>query len=110
MQIFNIKSGMVSLASAFVASLCCVLPLAVVLLGVGSGAFMMTTMKYSNIFLPHARREVESNNSDIRNNFSCPIICFQCVPWTHRSAYLYHSDADFHTADGFCTWLCRRHG
>ena len=43
---------MVSLASAFVASLCCVLPLAVVLLGVGSGAFMMTTMKYSNIFIP----------------------------------------------------------
>ena len=43
---------MVSLASAFVASLCCVLPLAVVLLGAGSGAFMMTTMKYSNIFIP----------------------------------------------------------
>jgi hypothetical protein len=52
MQIFNIKSGMVSLASAFVASLCCVLPLTVVLLGIGSGAFMMTTMKYSNIFIP----------------------------------------------------------
>ena len=52
MQIFNIKSGMVSLASAFVASLCCVLPLAVVLLGIGSGAFMMTTMNYSNIFIP----------------------------------------------------------
>ncbi len=52
MRIFNVKSGMVSLASAFVASLCCVLPLAVVLLGVGSGTFMMTTMKYSNIFIP----------------------------------------------------------
>ena len=52
MQIFKVKSGMVSLASAFVASLCCVLPLAVVLLGIGSGAFMMTTMKYSNIFIP----------------------------------------------------------
>jgi hypothetical protein len=52
MQVFNVKSGMVSLASAFVASLCCVLPLAVVLLGIGSGAFMMTTMKYSNIFIP----------------------------------------------------------
>ncbi len=52
MRIFDVKSGMVSLASAFVASLCCVFPLAVVLLGVGSGAFMMTTMKYSNIFIP----------------------------------------------------------
>ena len=52
MRFFDVKSGMVSLASAFVASLCCVLPLAVVLLGLGSGAFMMTTMKYSNIFTP----------------------------------------------------------
>ena len=52
MRIFDVKSGMVSMASAVVASLCCVLPLAVVLLGIGSGAFMMTTMKYSNIFIP----------------------------------------------------------
>jgi hypothetical protein len=52
MRILNVKSGMVSLASAFVASLCCVLPLTVVLLGIGSGAFMITTMKYSNIFIP----------------------------------------------------------
>jgi len=52
MRIPDVKSGLVSLASAFVASSCCVLPLAVVLLGVGSGTFMMTTMKYSNIFIP----------------------------------------------------------
>jgi len=52
MWISSLKSGTVSLASAFVASLCCVLPLAVVFLGVGSGAFMMTTMKYSNILIP----------------------------------------------------------
>jgi hypothetical protein len=52
MQIFKVKSGMVSLVSALVSSLCCVLPLTVVLLGIGSGAFMMTTMKYSNIFIP----------------------------------------------------------
>ena len=25
------------------------------------------------------------------------------------SAYPYHSDDGFHTVDGFCTWLCRRH-
>jgi hypothetical protein len=52
MQIFKVKSGMVNLVSALVSSLCCVLPLTVVLLGIGSGAFMMTTMKYSNIFIP----------------------------------------------------------
>jgi hypothetical protein len=51
-KISNMKSIIVSLPSAIVASLCCVLPLAVVLLGLGSGAFMMYTMKYSYIFIP----------------------------------------------------------
>lgn len=40
------------MASAFVASLCCLLPLTVVLLGLGSGALMVTTMQYRSIFLP----------------------------------------------------------
>jgi heme/copper-type cytochrome/quinol oxidase subunit 4 len=52
MRVSEVKSSMVGLASAIVASLCCILPLAVVLLGIGSGAFMMTTMKYSYIFIP----------------------------------------------------------
>ncbi len=52
MRISNIKSIIVSLPSAIVASLCCVLPLAVVMLGVGSGSFMMYTMRYSSIFIP----------------------------------------------------------
>jgi hypothetical protein len=43
---------MVSFSAAIVASLCCLLPLAVVLLGLGSGAFMMVTMQYRSIFLP----------------------------------------------------------
>ncbi len=44
--------GIISAGGAFVASLCCVLPLAIVLLGLGSGAFMATTMKYTAIFVP----------------------------------------------------------
>ncbi len=52
MKISNLKPILVSLPSAVVASLCCVLPLVVVLLGIGSGAFMMYTMKYSTIFIP----------------------------------------------------------
>ena len=52
MNVGSFKAGVVSLSSAFVASLCCLLPLAVVLLGLGSGAFMMVTMQYSYIFLP----------------------------------------------------------
>lgn len=52
MKISSLKPTIASLPSAIVASLCCVLPLAVVLLGLGSGAFMMYTMKYSYIFIP----------------------------------------------------------
>jgi len=48
----SIKGGVVSFLAAVVASLCCLLPLAVVILGLGSGAFMMVTMQYRTIFLP----------------------------------------------------------
>ena len=48
----DLKAGLVSFSAALVASLCCLLPLAVVALGLGSGAFMITTMKYRSIFLP----------------------------------------------------------
>lgn len=48
----NLKAGLVSFSSAFVASLCCLLPLAVVVLGLGSGAFMAVTMQFRPIFLP----------------------------------------------------------
>jgi len=46
------KAGLVSISSAVIASLCCLLPLVIVLLGLGSGAFMMVTMQYRTIFLP----------------------------------------------------------
>ncbi len=48
----DVKSGVVSLLSALAASLCCLLPLAVILLGLGSGAFMATTMKHRAILIP----------------------------------------------------------
>ncbi len=52
MDLGNFKAGLVSISSAVVSSLCCLLPLAVVLLGLGSGAFMVVTMRYRMIFLP----------------------------------------------------------
>ncbi len=52
MNFNNLRAGVVSFSSAFIASLCCLLPLTVVLLGLGSGAFMMVTMQYRWIFLP----------------------------------------------------------
>ena len=52
MKLGNFKAGVVGLSSAVVASLCCLLPFVVVLLGLGSGGFMMVTMRYRLIFLP----------------------------------------------------------
>ncbi|PWB47846.1 MAG: hypothetical protein C3F12_02560 [Candidatus Methylomirabilota bacterium] len=52
MRIPDVKSGFFGMVSAAIASLCCLLPLAVIVLGLGSGAFMMTTMQYRAIFIP----------------------------------------------------------
>jgi L-asparagine transporter-like permease len=52
MKIRNLKPALVNLPSAIVASLCCLLPLSLVLLGPGSGAFMAVTNRYSYIFIP----------------------------------------------------------
>ncbi|MFQ5658216.1 MAG: hypothetical protein ACE5G5_11790 [Candidatus Methylomirabilales bacterium] len=52
MRLADLKSGLVSFSGAFLASLCCLLPLTVVLLGLGTGAFMATTMQYRPFFLP----------------------------------------------------------
>ncbi len=52
MKVGDVKSGVVSFFSALASSLCCVLPLAVILLGLGSGAFMATTMQYRAILIP----------------------------------------------------------
>src|SRR5262249_10473303 len=52
MDIKDVKPALVSLMAAFAASLCCLLPLAVIVLGLGSGAFMATTMRYQRILLP----------------------------------------------------------
>lgn len=52
MKFETFKAGAISMSAALVASLCCLLPLIVVLLGLGSGAFMMVTMQYRSVFLP----------------------------------------------------------
>lgn len=52
MKVSDAKSGFFGMVAAAIASLCCLLPLAVVVLGFGSGAFMMTTMRYRAIFIP----------------------------------------------------------
>lgn len=46
------REGLIGLGTSIVASSCCLLPLAVVFLGLGSGAFMMTTMTFQPIFFP----------------------------------------------------------
>jgi hypothetical protein len=47
-----LMAGVVAWVGAVLASLCCLLPLTVIVLGLGSGAFMATTMQYRGLLLP----------------------------------------------------------
>ena len=48
----TIGSGVVAWVGAALSSLCCLLPLAVIPLGLGSGAFMAVTMRYRWVLIP----------------------------------------------------------
>jgi hypothetical protein len=48
----TVGAGLVAWLGASLASLCCLLPLAVIVLGLGSGAFMAVTMQYRWILIP----------------------------------------------------------
>ena len=52
MKLNDLAPGLISVATGLGASLCCVLPLSIVALGMGSGAFMMVTMEYRPILYP----------------------------------------------------------
>ena len=52
MRITTLSAGAVAWLGAALASLCCLLPLTVILLGLGSGAFMATTMQYRWLLVP----------------------------------------------------------
>lgn len=48
----SLGAGLAAWTGAALSSLCCLLPLAVMLLGLGSGAFMAVTMQYNWILIP----------------------------------------------------------
>ena len=52
MKLAPLTAGLVAWVGAALASLCCLLPLAVIVLGLGSGAFMATTMQYRWLLIP----------------------------------------------------------
>jgi uncharacterized membrane protein len=52
MRAGTIGAGLTAWLGALLSSLCCLLPLAVILLGLGSGAFMATTMQYRWLLIP----------------------------------------------------------
>ena len=52
MRLAALTAGVVAWVGAALASLCCLLPLAVIVLGLGSGAFMATTMQYRWLLIP----------------------------------------------------------
>src|SRR5881392_3728843 len=52
MKLGSIGAGLTAWAGALLSSLCCLLPLAVIALGLGSGAFMAVTMRYRWLLIP----------------------------------------------------------
>jgi len=52
MRLAALTAGVVAWVGAALASLCCLLPLTVIVLGLGSGAFMATTMHYRWLLVP----------------------------------------------------------
>ena len=52
MRLATLTAGVVAWVGASLASLCCLLPLTVIVLGLGSGAFMATTMHYRWLLVP----------------------------------------------------------
>src|SRR6266446_575173 len=52
MRFQSFGAGIVAWAGALLSSLCCLLPLAVIVLGLGSGAFMAVTMRYRWLLIP----------------------------------------------------------
>src|SRR6058998_138466 len=52
MRLGAIGAGVTAWAGALLSSLCCLLPLAVIVLGLGSGAFMAVTMRYRWLLIP----------------------------------------------------------
>jgi len=47
-----VGAGVAAWVGAALSSLCCLLPLAIIVLGLGSGAFMAVTMKYRGVLIP----------------------------------------------------------
>ena len=52
MKLGSLGAGMTAWVGALLSSLCCLLPLTVIALGLGSGAFMTVTMQYRWILIP----------------------------------------------------------
>ena len=52
LKLAPLAAGLVAWVGAALASLCCLLPLTVIVLGLGSGAFMATTMQYRWLLVP----------------------------------------------------------
>ncbi len=52
MRLSSVGAGVVAWVGAALSSLCCLLPLAVIVLGLGSGAFMALTMRYRWLLIP----------------------------------------------------------
>lgn len=48
----SVGAGLAAWVGALLSSLCCLLPLAVIVIGLGSGGFMEVTMRYRWLLIP----------------------------------------------------------
>jgi hypothetical protein len=84
MRLGSLGAGVAAWAGAVLSSLCCLLPLAIIVLGLGSGAFMAVTMQYRWILIPagilgvgagfvlYARERRRCKQLACRRSFSAP--------------------------------------
>ncbi len=52
MRLGSVGAGVAAWLGAALSSVCCLLPLTIIVLGLGSGAFMAVTMQYRGILIP----------------------------------------------------------
>src|SRR3989454_6106169 len=70
----SIGAGLAAWAGALLSSLCCLLPLAVIVLGLGSGAFMAVTMRYRWFLIPTGMKaRSEEHTSELQS--PCNLVC-----------------------------------
>ncbi len=80
MRVPHLGPGILSFGSALLASSCCLLPVAIILLGMGSGAFMAVTMRWRPVFVPAALLGLEQATGAVEAGLEADLIAVDGNP------------------------------